>query len=32
MSEGAYVILAGLVILAIWAFIVSYREEHPKKK
>ena len=32
MSEGAYVILAGLVVLAIWAFIISYGEDHPKKK
>jgi hypothetical protein len=29
--EGAYIILAGLVIVAIWAFIISYREDHPKK-
>jgi hypothetical protein len=32
MSDGGYVILAGLVVIAIWAFIISYREEHPKKK
>lgn len=32
MSDGAYVILAGLVVLAIWAFIISYREDHLKKK
>jgi len=32
MSEEAYVVLAGLVVLAIWAFIISYREDHPEKK
>ncbi len=29
--DGIYVILAGLVLLALWAFIISYREDHPKK-
>ncbi len=32
MSAGAYIILAGLVIIGIWGLIVSYREDHPKKK
>jgi len=32
MSEGAYVILLGLVIMALVFFIISYREDHPKKK
>lgn len=32
MSEGAYVILAGLVVMALVFFIISYREDHPKKK
>lgn len=31
MMDGVYVILAGLVLLALWAFIISYREDHPKK-
>jgi hypothetical protein len=31
MSSGGYVILAGLLLIAIWAFIISYREDHPKK-
>ena len=26
-----YIILAGILIMAIFAFIVSYREDHPKK-
>lgn len=30
MSNGGYIILAGLLIVAIWAFIVSYKEDHPK--
>lgn len=30
--EGIYVILIGLIVLAVWALIVSYREDHPKKK
>lgn len=30
--DGVYVILVGLIVLAIWAFIISYREDHPKKE
>lgn len=29
--EGFYVILAGVVIVAIIGFVLSYREDHPKK-
>ncbi len=29
--EGVYVILAGIIIIALIAFIISYREDHPKK-
>lgn len=29
---GAYIILIGLVVVALFAFIVSYREDHPKPK
>jgi len=32
MSEGVYVILAGILVIAIIAFVISYREDHPKKK
>ena len=32
MSEGAYVILLGLVIMALVFFVIAYREDHPKKK
>ncbi len=32
MSDGAYVILAGLVLIALVFFIKSYRQDHPKKK
>jgi hypothetical protein len=32
MSDGAYVILAGLVIMALVFFIKAYRQDHPKKK
>jgi hypothetical protein len=27
-----YIILAGILIMALFAIIVSYREDHPKKK
>ncbi len=29
---GFYIILVGLVLIALWGFIISYREDHPKKK
>ncbi len=28
--NGAYIILLGLVLVAVFAFIVAYREDHPK--
>lgn len=28
---GFYIILAGVIIIAIFAFVVSYIEDHPKK-
>ena len=31
MSEGLYVILAGILVIALIVFIISYREDHPKK-
>ena len=27
-----YIILGGVVAMAIFAFVISYREDHPKKK
>jgi len=30
--DGVYVILGGLIILAIWAFVISYKEDHPQKR
>lgn len=32
MSPGLYIILAAILVIAIFVFIVSYREDHPKKK
>lgn len=29
---GFYIVLASVIIIAIFAFIVSYKEEHPKQK
>jgi hypothetical protein len=29
--EGVYVILAGILVIALIVFIISYREDHPKK-
>jgi len=29
--EGFYIVLAGTLIIALIAFIISYREDHPKK-
>jgi hypothetical protein len=29
--EGLYIIFAGTLIIALIAFIISYREDHPKK-
>ena len=29
--EGIYFIFIAVVIIAVFAFIISYREEHPKK-
>ena len=29
--EAFYTILAGLVLIALWAFFISYKEDHPKK-
>ncbi len=31
MTAG-YIILAGLILIALFAFVVSYREDHPKTK
>lgn len=31
MSEGVYIVLAGILVIAIFVFIVSYREDHPKR-
>lgn len=28
---GGYIILVGLLLLGIWALVLSYREDHPKK-
>jgi hypothetical protein len=30
--EGYHFILIALVLVALWGFIISYREDHPKKK
>lgn len=30
MTAG-YIILAGLILIGIFALVVSYREDHPKK-
>ena len=27
-----YIILAAVIVMAIFAFIISYREDHPKRK
>jgi high-affinity Fe2+/Pb2+ permease len=27
-----YIILAAVLVMAVFAFIISYREDHPKKK
>jgi hypothetical protein len=32
MTAGAYIIFAGLSVMAIFFLIVAYREDHPKKK
>jgi len=32
MSDGVYVILAAILVIALFVLIVSYREDHPKKK
>lgn len=29
--EGSYFVLAGMIVVALIAFIISYREDHPKK-
>ncbi len=29
---GFYIVLASVIVIAIFAFIVSYKEEHPKKR
>jgi hypothetical protein len=29
--EGYHFILIALVLVALWGFIISYREDHPKK-
>ncbi len=29
--EPVYIIFIGLVLLPLWGFIISYREDHPKK-
>jgi hypothetical protein len=29
--SGFYIILVGLVLIALFGFIVAYREDHPKK-
>ncbi|MFQ5640934.1 MAG: hypothetical protein ACE5IR_23400 [bacterium] len=29
--ESVYIIFIGLLLLALWGFIISYREDHPKK-
>ncbi len=29
--EPVYVIYIGLLLLALWGFVVAYREDHPKK-
>ena len=31
MMTTFYIILAGVLLVALFAFIVSYREDHPKK-
>lgn len=31
MSASFYIILLAIVVIAIFGFIVSYREDHPKK-
>lgn len=30
MNTGGYIILAGLLVVALFGVIVSYREDHPK--
>jgi len=32
MSEGVYLVFAAILVIALFVFIVSYREDHPKKK
>ena len=29
--EGYYIVLAGTLVIALIAFIISYKEDHPKK-
>jgi hypothetical protein len=29
--EPGYIILIGLVLVALWGFFIAYREDHPKK-
>ena len=31
MSTGLYFVFAAILVIAIFAFVVSYREDHPKK-
>ena len=28
---GVYIILLGLILIALWGLIVAYKEDHPRK-
>lgn len=32
MSAGLYIILAGILIIALFVLVISYREDHLKKR